>query len=262
VKIRRVAQTPYDTSYYERNKSGSDRSAAVVVPMVLELLEPQSVVDVGCGAGSWLRVFNDHGVEDIQGIDGDYVDRAQLEIPEERFLPRDLSKGVQLDRRFDLAVSLEVAEHLPPEAAETLVDSLVGLAPAVLFSAAIPGQGGAGHVNEQWPNYWVGHFENRGYVCVDCIRPRIWGELEVETWYIQNILLMVEPSVLEARPRLAQERERYANNQLLVIHPRLVNRWPPRMMLRRLHRMGLLTDDEFEVKRLEADKWERERGYA
>lgn len=262
MKIRHVAKTPYDSSYYERNRSGSNRSAAVVVPIVLELVEPQSVVDVGCGAGSWLHVFNELGVDDFLGVDGDYVDRAQLEIPEERFVPADLSEGVELDRRFDLAVSLEVAEHLPAEAADTLVQSLVGLAPAVLFSAAIPGQGGAGHVNEQWPDYWVGRFQDRGYVCVDCIRPRIWGDMEVQTWYIQNILLMVEPALLEARPRLTQERERYANNQLMVIHPRLVNRWPPRMMLRRLHRMGLLTDEEFEAKRVEADQWERERGFA
>lgn len=257
-----MASKPYDTSYYARTRAGSSRSAEAVVPIVLDLIEPRSVVDVGCGAGGWLRVFNEHGVEDILGVDGDYVDRSQLEIPEDRFRPADLEQGVQLDRRFDLAVSLEVAEHLPAVAGDKLVASLAALAPAILFSAAIPGQGGANHVNEQWPDYWVGRFHEAGYATVDCIRPRIWGNPQVQTWYAQNTLLLVEPALFEAHPKLAAERERRRDNPLSVVHPLLVNRWPPRMMIRRLHRLGLLTDDEFEAKRAEVEQWERAKGYA
>lgn len=256
-----MSPQPYDKRFFGRITSGSYRSAEVVVPIVLDLLEPRSVVDVGCGTGAWLRAFHAHGVGEIQGIDGDYVDRAQLEIPEDRFLAADLSEGVRLDRRFDLAVSLEVAEHLPPESAGTLVESLVALAPAVLFSAAIPGQGGANHVNEQWADYWVGRFGEAGYACVDCIRPRIWNDTEVQVWYAQNIFLFVQPAVLEQRPPLAAEHQRFGNNLLSVVHPRLINRWPPRLMVRRLHRLGILTDAELEAKLGDVERWEVEWGH-
>src|SRR5438046_10610902 len=99
----------------------------------MKLTQPTSVVDLGCGIGTWLAVFAEHNVGDYVGIDGDYVDRSQLLIPPERFLSGDLSEPVELNRRFDLAVSLEVAEHLPAASARVLVASLTGLPPVVLF---------------------------------------------------------------------------------------------------------------------------------
>ena len=130
----------------------------VIVPIVLEMIKPNSILDVGCGIGTWLKVFEEYGVDDYLGIDGDYVDRSTLKISEKRFLPNDLRKRWSLNRKFDLVVSLEVAEHLPEEVADLFVSTLSAHGDTILFSAAIPGQGGQNHVNEQWPTYWQKKF--------------------------------------------------------------------------------------------------------
>lgn len=199
---------------------GSRRSAREVVPLVLELIQPEHVIDVGCGVGTWLSVFTELGVEDILGLDGDHVDRKMLEIPKERFVAFDLRKPLRLSRQFDLVVSLEVAEHLPKECAESFVDSLARLGPVILFSAAIPLQGGINHLNEQWPDYWVEHFEQKGYEVIDSIRKRIWQNDKVEWWYAQNILMFAKRDYLERNLLLKSEWENTIPSQLSVVHPR------------------------------------------
>ncbi|HEV3481456.1 MAG TPA: methyltransferase domain-containing protein [Candidatus Acidoferrales bacterium] len=211
---------PYTKGFFADIRAGSVRSAEEIVPLVLGLVPARSVVDVGCGDGSWLSVFRRNGVLDVLGIDGDYVQRDTLQIPPEQFQAADLSKPVQAGRKFDLAVSLEVAEHLPPESAATFVESLTQLAPVVLFSAAIPLQGGMHHVNEQWPDKWAGLFQEHGYRLVDCIRKRVWQNEAVEYWYAQNALLFVRSDVLEGNKSLALEFERTNLNQLRLVHPR------------------------------------------
>jgi SAM-dependent methyltransferase len=178
------------------------------------------VLDVGCGTGSWLAVFQRLGIEDILGVDGPWADQRKLEIPKDRFVVFDLKKPFQMDRRFDLVVSLEVAQHLPDRCAEAFVASLTALGPAVLFSAAIPSQGGIGHLNEQWPEYWVEHFTRRGYVPVDCIRKRIWSNPHVEWWFAQNTLLFAERRCVDRHPRLKKEFENTESGQLALVHPR------------------------------------------
>jgi SAM-dependent methyltransferase len=158
----------------------------------MELLEPKSVVDVGCGHGIWLSVFKQLGVADVLGIDGEHVDRERLSIPLEQFVAADLTGPLTLGREFDLVMSLEVAEHLPQECAAQFVDSLVRLGPVVLFSAAIPNQGGHRHVNEQWPEYWRHLFAGRGYASLDGLRQRLWASDEVDWWYLQNMILYVD----------------------------------------------------------------------
>jgi len=201
-------------------KVGSRRSAKVVVPFLMELLAPRSVVDVGCGTGSWLKVFQEHGVEDVLGLDSVAVEPSLLEIEPDRFLTADLRDGIQLDRRFDLALCQEVAQYVPAESGERLVADLAGLAPAVLFSSAIPGQGGEG-INPQWPSYWAGLFERSAYACIDCVRPRIWEARGVAVWYAQNTLLFADRSVIGKRPALADELERARGRPLSIVHPSL-----------------------------------------
>jgi SAM-dependent methyltransferase len=192
----------------------------VIVPLVVERLRPRSVVDVGCGLGTWLAVFMENGVADVTGVDGDYVYSSRLEIPAERFVAHDLSTPLSLDRRFDLAVSLEVAEHLPADRAAIFVGSLTALAPFVLFSAAIPLQGGTNHVNEQWPEYWAALFGHRGFLPVDCVRREVWGDENVEWWYAQNTLLFVEEGRLASPPDGGRPFERTPFSQLALVHPR------------------------------------------
>ena len=215
-----MLSVPYSRGFYERLRDGATRSAEVIVPLVLQFVPASRVVDIGCGDGSWLEVFRKNGVREVVGIDGDYVDRDLLRIPKECFRAGDLTEPFEFDTKFDLAISLEVAEHLPAKCAAVFVEGLTKLAPAVLFSAAIPFQGGDGHVNEQWPEKWAKLFEERGYVAVDCIRKRVWKNEAVEWWYAQNALLFVETDLVQRDARLKAEFEKTIPDQLCLIHPR------------------------------------------
>jgi Methyltransferase domain len=135
-------------------------SAVTFWPIVLPLLQsPKSVVDFGSGSCDWLAALRDlsPGI-DCLGVDHPDVPTDAIHIPVENFIHADLSQPVNLGRRFDLAICLEVAEHLPSSAAQTLVDTLMRHSDLVLFSAAIPGQRGKGHINLQWPLYWIERF--------------------------------------------------------------------------------------------------------
>jgi SAM-dependent methyltransferase len=202
----------YDREFFCTEMEGSRRSAGLIAPVCVELLEPRSVVDVGCGVGTWLAAFRDAGVETITGFDGNYVDRDLLQIPPDSFIPIDLEKPLSHGRRYDLAMCLEVAEHLSPERGPSLVDDLTRLAPAVLFSAAVPFQGGTDHRNEQWQDYWAGLFADRGFQACDCIRPRVWDDPRVDPWYAQNALVYHDSSVQIARTN---------GMPLRVVHPNM-----------------------------------------
>ncbi len=161
------------------------------MPLLIERFRPASVVDVGCGSGAWLKVFREHGVGDVVGVDGPHVPRESLRIPPENFVAANLADSLRLDRRFDLALSLEVAHYLPRHAGVALVGSIAALAPVVLFGAALPGQpGGPGH-NLQWPGWWAELFRGRGLRAEDWLRPLVWEDPEVDWWYAQNTILYV-----------------------------------------------------------------------
>jgi SAM-dependent methyltransferase len=211
--------TDYTKAYFERGRVGSARSASKVVPELIRLLSPISVVDVGCGIGTWARAFQLHGIDDVLGIDGQYVPKDILQIEEARFLVAELSERLNINRTFDLALTVEVAEHLPPSRAKTFVADLVRLAPAVAFSAAIPGQGGTNHVNEQWPDYWVTYFAEFNYLAVDCLRPQFWDDKEIEFWYRQNLILFIERTQLHRYPNLANQQ--FPPMVLRIVHPEL-----------------------------------------
>jgi SAM-dependent methyltransferase len=180
----------------------------------------RSVVDVGCGRGAWLSVFRERGVRRATGIDGDYVERDRLLFPREDFVAHDLSAPFVGDERYDLVVSLEVGEHLPERSARPFVRTLASLGSVVLFSAAIPGQGGLHHVNEQWPDYWAALFAEVGFAPIDCIRPRVWDDPSVEVWYAQNTLLFATDEAIRATPAL-EALAAEPSRPLAVVHPRL-----------------------------------------
>ncbi|MCC5830803.1 MAG: methyltransferase domain-containing protein [Phycisphaeraceae bacterium] len=211
-----------DPRFFEDRDQITRTAAEAVVPLMVQWFSPRSVIDLGCGVGTWLKVFAEHGIERIHGVEGTEVDPADLKIPVETFERYDLSRAYQRDQQYDLAMSLEVAEHIPPESADGFVDSLVGLAPVVLFSAAVPGQGGIHHVNEQWPDYWVSKFDTRGYRVIDAIRPRIWRREDLKGWYRQNMLLFVADQILESSEELKQERANTRMEQLNLVHPQIL----------------------------------------
>lgn len=211
--------TKYTKEFFDRQKDASYASASVVVPIVMEYVSPKSVVDVGCGVGTWLSVFTEHGVKDILGVDGPWVDDSQLFIPKEKFIRKDFEKPFVIDKKADLVMSLEMAEHIPDSSASGLVESLTRIAPVVFFSAAIPLQEGVNHINEQWPGYWAKKFKAHGYVPVDCIRRKVWTNENVRFWYAQNSFFYVDEKRLSEYPKLAQEIKNGNGEALAMVHP-------------------------------------------
>jgi SAM-dependent methyltransferase len=191
----------YDDDFFTYIEEGARQSAQVIVPLMANLLDVGSVLDVGCGRGVWLREWRNLGVNDIVGVDGAYVDDAQLAISADKFVKCDLSQPLRLKRRFDLVQSLEVGEHVAAARADVFVANLTAHGDTILFSAAVPGQGGEFHVNEQPYAYWRDKFAAQGFRTFDWLRPRIRRATDVEPWYRYNALLFVRDAALD-RARL------------------------------------------------------------
>lgn len=179
-------------NYIHDEKVHNTNSASSLFPIISEYVIPASVVDVGCGLGTWLKVFYDKGIKDIIGIDGNYIDTSKLKINPEFFLLHDLSKPINLSRKFDLAICLEVAEHLPEEASDIIINTLTDLSDKILFSAAISYQGGQNHINEKPFSYWVEKFNKKGYIVKDVFRDKIWDNKNIEWWYKQNMFFVLK----------------------------------------------------------------------
>lgn len=211
----------YDTTFFDYVNSGAIVSAERLLPVIREQLAIRSVLDVGCGQGAWLSVWGRLGIENYLGIDGDYVDREKLRIPESAFKPADLAEGFRLDRRFDLVQSLEVAEHLPESSAGRFVDSLVAHGDLILFSAAPNGQGGDHHVNEQPYDYWRSHFARHGYGVFDFIRPLVINDAKIEPWYRYNVFLYASEAKTATLPEAIQRSRVPADARLKDLSP-----WP------------------------------------
>lgn len=211
----------YDERFFAGQVEGSARAAEVVAPILRELAPGlMSVVDIGCGAGAWLAAFQAVGVGDILGLDGG-APAETLAIAPESFRSVDLERPIRLQRRFDLALSLEVAEHLPPERGPGLIADLVALADLVLFSAALPGQGGTNHINERPASYWAGIFAAHGYTAHDVIRPRIWTQADIPFWYRQNIFVYANGAGLARLDAGAAARGWPADAAADFIHPEI-----------------------------------------
>jgi SAM-dependent methyltransferase len=209
----------YDDGFFEDQREESSRSAAVVVPLVYEMLSPRSVLDVGCGIGPWVQAWMQLGVTDVVGVDGPYVSQKQLLMPTQSYQAADLTRPLDLGRRFDLVSCLEVAEHLDAAHAITLVDSLTRHGDVVLFSAAVPGQPGTHHVNGAWPSHWVELFGEKGWQVLDILRGALWNDERVGWCYRQNLLFFVNPAAQESLSAKAGDDTLMPLN---VAHPGLI----------------------------------------
>jgi len=242
-------ETIYGGTFFAGIEEGARRSAEVVVPLLIELFSPSSVVDIGGGGGSWAAACLAHGVADAVAVDGPWVPKTARRIPPDRFLEHDLSLPLVLRRTFDLALCLEAAEHLPASAAPELVRGLAEAAPVVAFSAALPGQGGDGHINEQPASYWARLFASQNYVCFSDIRRRIWNDEAVEVWYRQNLLCFVRESELARWGARLTTPIPHDDPLLDVAHPALLARHKAMADRREVYSRRLETD----ANRLRAD---------
>jgi len=204
----------YESNYYRWREIPAVRSAEIIIPFILDKYNPSSVVDLGCAEGAWLSIFHKSGVGKIKGFDGPWINQDELLIPKEFFRCAKL-EGFEAPQgqRFDIAISLEVAEHLREESAENFVRQLTRLSKRILFSAAIPGQGGLHHVNEQPPSYWKKKFENLGYAQLDILRPHFWEDKNIAWWYSQNIFLYECQSIHQG----SREQTFHGRH---IVHPR------------------------------------------
>lgn len=183
----------YDEAFYRSIDEGAAASAEQILPMVLRVCFDRiaTVADFGAGSGAWTReAALLLGIDRVCGVDGPWVPR---EYRREHFLECDLAT-TDLDVRADLAICLEVAEHLPAERAEPLV-AMLCRSDVVLFSAAVPGQPGTGHVNCQPPAYWAEIFQRFGFVGSGQLRGWIWDDERIEWWYRQNLILFWRDSM-------------------------------------------------------------------
>jgi SAM-dependent methyltransferase len=219
--FRRMDQA-YGSLYRDLDVAHRSRaSARRVLPLVFDLHRPASIVDVGCGVGSWLAVAMELGIDDVLGLDADYVDRNLLVVPADRFLAVDLRDDWTPGRTFDLALCLETVGYLDEADALRTVARLTELAPVVLFSAAIPHQDDTGmQVTQRWQAWWAEHFAAHGYVPVDVIRRAVWDETDIAIHQAQNTILYVSERALDDLPALAKARDHVGDTVLSVVHPR------------------------------------------
>lgn len=214
-----MADAQYGKAFFDEITEASLRAARLIVPHLMELVGPSSVVDLGCGRGTWLKAFEEAGVKSLHGFDGGEIRQEDFCVNPEFFTPLDLRQPLNSDVKADLAISMETAEHLPPERGESFVADLVKIAPAVYFSAAVPRQGGVGHINEQPQSYWAKMFAKHGYLPVGEIRKRIWDDLNAGAVYAQNGLLYISPELASARPDLQRLIEKTSHEILDIVHP-------------------------------------------
>jgi SAM-dependent methyltransferase len=161
-----VESLVYNRFVMEQFHDEALRDAPLVVPVILKMF-PSAValLDVGCGSGAFAAEFARHGRK-VVGLERSSSGRALAAKQGVECRHFDLTRTppAMLSEPFDLIYSFEVAEHLTVELGDRLVGYLASFAAPVIFSAAQPGQGGTGHMNEQLPGYWLDRFARFAFV--------------------------------------------------------------------------------------------------
>jgi SAM-dependent methyltransferase len=165
--------------------------AGAALGTILQHAKPASLLDVGCGSGTWLKAAQDLGISDVFGIDGIDTSGREFLVSQTHFKEVNLEQCWNLGRRFEVVLCLEVAEHLEPEVSNALIRCLVTHGDRIYFGAACPGQEGQHHVNCQWPAYWQALFNEAGFRCEDSVRWALWEDKRIEPWYRQNMFLAI-----------------------------------------------------------------------
>lgn len=199
-----MVKTPLSDIQYNHDRNmHSLEGPQVALPRLLDGNVPVCMLDVGCGTGTWMRSALDLGVSEVSGLDGVALSPGQLCVPKKHIQVCNLLGDWGIQRSYDLVISFEVAEHLPPEAAEAFIQKLTACGNRIFFSAANGWQRGQNHLNCQWPSYWQRLFNQHEFVCRDTLRWRIWDDTRIEPWYRQNMFLAERDQVLAGtEPRI------------------------------------------------------------
>lgn len=207
-----------NSRYIHKEDVHNLQSPKQIVPILINLFSPKSVVDIGCGLGTFLHEFNKNGVNDYMGIDGPWVDVKKLSknINLDHFRTMNFDENISINKKYDLALCLEVIEHINEKYATRMVNNLSNLSDVVVFSAAIPFQGGQNHINEQWLDYWQKEFEDNNYSLFDIIRPMIWNNPDIFYWYKQNIVVFINNNRKDIIESLGNSTEKPILN---MVHP-------------------------------------------
>jgi SAM-dependent methyltransferase len=206
----------YDSTYYAGQVKDALNSARVVLGILFETYHPRSVFDLGCGQGAWLAAAEELGSRKLVGVDGPWVDPGELISRSIEFSAADLENEFAVLEKYDLSISVEVAEHISTVRSRAFVEALCAASDVVIFSAAIPKQGGVNHINEQWQSFWAALFGGAGYECYDLFRPRLWRDERVQSWYRQNLFLYVR----RAHP-LTRQLCPIPDGYLDIVHPEI-----------------------------------------
>jgi hypothetical protein len=212
----------YPASWHQLYGKETGVSAEKIVSHLISIFPVRSSIEIGCGNAHWTRSLLSKQIDlDYVVADGPWNKLSDLLVDKRNFLEIDLTKKITLPKRFDILICLEVAEHVAEEFSENVIETLISGADIIIFGAAIPFQGGFGHVNEQWPSYWRKKFLDRKYVAFDLIRPQFWQDKEVHYWYRQNMFVYIHESNIGAMQKArSAEQELYKSNFLFdAVHP-------------------------------------------
>lgn len=191
----------YTSDFYAGFIEISEQSAFEILPIIFQLHKPKSLIDVGCGTGTWLAAAKKLNVPIVKGLDGAWVKKEQLKISYSDFIATELPVIPHDLGKFELGISVEVAEHLHPKDADTFIDNLVILSDNWIFSACPPGLGGTDHFNEQPQSFWMNKFIKHGFEVFDLIRPIHWNNDKVALYYRQNILFYTKEKDIQNKCR-------------------------------------------------------------
>jgi|688.fasta_scaffold450246_2 hypothetical protein len=185
----------YNDNFYLDNRTRI-KSAEEFLSYLFKYFKPKSLVDVGCGRGAWLKVAQNLGVNNLLGIDGQW-NKEKLILRNTKkckidFIYKDLNYFFKVDKKYDLAICLEVAEHLNSSSAINLIKSIINLSDTIVFSAAFNMQGGVMHINEREHSYWGQLFLKNNFIVFDIFRPNLWKKNNISFWYRQNAFLFVK----------------------------------------------------------------------
>jgi SAM-dependent methyltransferase len=217
--VEKLKQEFYPQGFYDYFVKRSYQSARIILGMLFSVYKPQSVIDIGCGAGAWLSAAEALGCSKLVGVDGEWVDRGKLLSKKIELKTVDFEEPLMISGQYDLCISMEVAEHISERHAGVFIQTLSRMAPVVLFSGATKFQGGSHHVNEQWQSYWIALFRNLNFECFDIFRGNVWDNLDVEYWYSQNALLFIRKDFEDVDKKALLTMEKRITD---VVHPRAV----------------------------------------